>query len=286
MLIPVGLVSVDGLARASRANEPVGTTLLWTLARSLPFLAMLAFALLMSLVDLIPSPAFPFDPQLHSFGIGAALALVAMVAVFVLALIGSRSLAPPRAADEALTPAIGLAIFVSIATVWLADPYLALLLVPTAHLWLGAALPEVRGRVVPVVIALLLGLVVPVIAVGFLGSALGVGWGVPWQLVLMFTGGHFGVPESFGLCRPRGVHPGDPRADLRPARAGEGPSRRAAPGQTRGARVARRPALDRGAWTQVVVPRTYDPWGVCRYWYRLGIGTESQIERNGIRTTE
>lgn len=200
LLVPVGLVSVDGIARASRANEPVGTTLLWTLGRSLPFLAALAFAALMSLVDLIPNPAFPFDPQRHSLGIGAGLALVAMAAVFVLAVIATRSLAAPRRADEAVTPAIGLAIFVSIAAVWLADPYLALLLVPTAHLWLGAALPEVRGQVIPVVIALLIGMIVPLVAIAFLGSVLGVGWGVPWQLVLMFTGGHFGIPESLGLC--------------------------------------------------------------------------------------
>jgi hypothetical protein len=200
LLVPVGLVSIDGLASASRANEPVLRTLLWTLGGAIPFLTVLVLAYLMSLLGLIARPAFPFDPQSHSLGVGAALVLVALVAAFVLSVVASRRLTPPPAADEALTPAIGLVIFVTTAAIWLADPYLALLLVPTAHLWLAAALPEVRRATVLALIALLLGIVLPVVAIGYLGSSLGVGWAVPWQLVLMFTGGHFGLLQSIALC--------------------------------------------------------------------------------------
>jgi hypothetical protein len=200
LLLPVGLVCMDGLAAASRADEPVRRTLLWTLGRSLPFVAVLAFALLMSLVGLIPRPAFPFDPQSHSFGVGPALGLVALLAAFVLSAVGTRALGPPASAEEALTPSIGLVIFVATAIVWLADPFLALLLVPTAHLWLAAALPEVRRVPLLALVALLLGMVVPLVAVAYLGSSLGVGWAVPWQLLLMFTGGQFGLAESVALC--------------------------------------------------------------------------------------
>jgi hypothetical protein len=199
LLIPIGLVSIDGLARASRASEPVLAAVLWTVGRSIPFLAVLVLAYAMS-GGLIARPDFPFDPQSHPFGIGPALALVALIAAFVLALIATRPLTPPAGADEALTPAIGLVIFVSIATIWIANPYLALLLVPTAHLWLAAALPALRGQVALVGLALLTGMVMPLVAVGFLASSLGVGWGVPWQLVLMFTGGHFGLPMAVALC--------------------------------------------------------------------------------------
>jgi hypothetical protein len=200
LLVPVGLVSIDGIAAASRASEPVLRTLLWTLGRSLPFLAVLLLAYLMSLVGLIDRPAFPFDPQSHSLGAGAALALVALAAAFPLTAVAARPLNPPTAAHEAVTPAIGLLIFASIATIWIADPYLALLLVPTAHLWLAAALPELRRGIVPTVLCLLLGMVVPLLAIGYLGSSLGVGWAVPWQLVLMFTGGHFGLLQPLALC--------------------------------------------------------------------------------------
>ncbi|MDQ2939023.1 MAG: hypothetical protein M3R23_00665 [Actinomycetota bacterium] len=200
LLLPVGLVSIDGLAGASRANEPVRRALLWTLGRSIPFLAVLVLAYAMSLVGLIPRPASPFDPQSHSFGLGPALVLVALAAAFVATVVATRRLIPPAGAEEALTPAIGLVIFVSTAAVWLVNPYLALLLVPTAHLWLAAALPELRSQLVPMLVALALGMVVPLVAIGYLGSSLGVGWAVPWQLVLMFTGDQFGLPLGVALC--------------------------------------------------------------------------------------
>jgi hypothetical protein len=53
--------------------------------------------------------------------------------------------------------------------------------------------------VAPVVVGLALGLIVPLLAIGYLGSSLGVGWAVPWQLVLMFTGGQTGLPLAIAL---------------------------------------------------------------------------------------
>jgi hypothetical protein len=200
LLLPVALICVDGLAAASRANEPVLRTLLWTLAAALPFLAVLVLALLMSRLGLIPDPAFPFDPRSHSLGVGGAVALVVLLAGFVLSVVMMLRLRPPAGGDDALTPSIGLLIFAACAVVWLADPFLALLLVPTAHLWLFAALPDLRGRVPLVAALLVLGTVVPLVAVGWLGASLGVGWQAPWQLLLMFTGGHFGLAEALAMC--------------------------------------------------------------------------------------
>ena len=200
LLVPVGLVCFDGVARASRAREPVLGALLWSLGRAIPFLAVLGLAYALSLVGLIPRPAFPFDPQAHPFGLGPALALLALAGAFVLAVVITRRFGAPAHADDALTPVIGLLVFVATAFVWLVNPYLALLLVPTAHLWFAAALPELRGQLVVVVFGLLLGLVLPLVAVAFVASALGVGWTVPWQLVLMLTGGGLGVPLALALC--------------------------------------------------------------------------------------
>jgi hypothetical protein len=199
LLLPVGLVSVDGLARASRGGEPVGRALLWALGRSVPLLAVLLLAYVMSLVGVIPRPPFPFDPQSHPFGVGPALALLAIVAALVATLAAAERFGGRPAGGEAITPAIGLVIFVSCAAVWLVNPFLALLLVPSAHLWLAAATPELRRAVVPAAFVAALGLVVPLIAVGYLGSDLGVGWEVPWQMLLMLTGGQVGLPLAVAL---------------------------------------------------------------------------------------
>lgn len=200
LLAPVGMVSIDGLIGAARAGEPVSRPVLWALAKSIPFLSVLALAYLMSLVGLIPRPAYPFDPGTHTPGVGGGLVLLALTAAFALVVVAIRPLAPPTVAAQALTPAIGLVIFGATAAIWAGNPYLALLLVPTAHLWLAAALPELRGIVIPALFALLLGLALPVVAVVTLGSSLGVGLEVPWQLVLMCTGGHFGLLLLVPLC--------------------------------------------------------------------------------------
>ena len=97
-------------------------------------------------------------------------------------------------------PVIGAALALASIGIWIANPFFALLLVPTAHLWLLAAAPEMRGRVATVIALCAGGLVVPVIALVVLGSRLGVGLEVPWQVVLMFTGRHFGPLALAPLC--------------------------------------------------------------------------------------
>lgn len=199
LLAPLGLVSVDGLARASRGGEPVARSLLWAVGRSVPLLGVLLLAYLISLLGLVPRPPFPFDPQDHPYGVGPALALGVLVAAFIAILEAGRRFGGAPTGGEALTPAIGLLIFVSSVAVWLVNPYLALLLVPSAHLWLAAATPELRRQVVPAALVAALGLVIPLLAIGYLGSDLGVGWEVPWQILLMLTGGQIGLPLAIAL---------------------------------------------------------------------------------------
>ena len=91
-------------------------------------------------------------------------------------------------------------IFVSVLGIWLANPYLALLLVPTAHLWLFASVPEMRGRLPLAALLAAAGLVLPLIAVIHLGGELGTGVETPWHLLLMFTGRHFGPLALVPLC--------------------------------------------------------------------------------------
>ena len=200
LLLPIGLASVDGLARASRRREPVLRTLGWVLARATPFLATLVLAYLMASVGAIPDPEFPFDPAREPLDAGATLALLALVAAFSAATLAARPLGPPAAAEEAVAPAVGLFAFLASAAIWLVNPYFALLLVPAVHLWTAAALPEMRGRALPSLLAAAAGLVLPIVAVAALAASFGVGLEVPWQLLLLFTGQHFGPLAALPLC--------------------------------------------------------------------------------------
>src|SRR4051794_19110033 len=62
LLLPVGLVSIDGLARASRNDQHVLGALAWLLSRALPLVAVFVLAYLLAWLGLLPAPSFPFDP--------------------------------------------------------------------------------------------------------------------------------------------------------------------------------------------------------------------------------
>jgi hypothetical protein len=191
---------VDGLARASRHSEPVLRTLAWVLWLAAPFLLVLVLAYLLAGAGLVGDPEFPFDPARESLDTGAALALLALAAAFVAAILVARRLGPPAAAEEAIAPSVGILAFLPAAAIWLINPYFALLLVPAVHLWTVAALPEMRGRMLLSLLAAAAGLVLPVVAVAALASSFGVGFEVPWQLLLLFTGQHFGPLAAIPLC--------------------------------------------------------------------------------------
>jgi hypothetical protein len=198
LLLPVGIVSIDALARSARQGEQVGRALAWVASRAIPFAGALLLAYLLAAVGLIPSPVFPFDPARLDAGATAVLALLAMLGTAVAAAFGMRRLGLTGPPGEVPGPAVGLMVFVSVLATWLANPYLALLLVPTAHLWLFAGF--LRGRRVLAPAAVLAGLIVPFAILVHLAGELGIGMALPWDLLMMFTGRHFGPLAAVAVC--------------------------------------------------------------------------------------
>jgi hypothetical protein len=198
LLLPIGVVSFDALARASRHREPVLVALGWVLSRVIPFAVAMLLAYGLALVGLIPKPAFPFNPDRETLDPSGVIALLLLLGAFIAALRFDRLFGPPDNAAEALAPAIGLTIFVATLGVWLANPYLALLLVPTAHLWFVGSL--LRGQLGPAIAIAAAGLVLPLLAIVYVAVQLGSGISAPWQLLLMFTGRHFGPLAAVPLC--------------------------------------------------------------------------------------
>jgi hypothetical protein len=201
LVLPAGLAAVDSMARAWRQDEGRPRDLVWVISRSLPFGAALLLAYLLAFIGLAPSPSFPFDPGRFEVGWRAAIVVICVAVAFVLAWIAIRPLRVPRGAGrERLAPAVGVVLTGCVAAVWLLNPYLALFLVPAAHAWVPATGPAGAARRVGVIAGVVAALVLPLILAADLAARLDVGLTVPWQLLLMVTGGQISFGAAALLC--------------------------------------------------------------------------------------
>jgi peptidase M28-like protein len=201
LVLPAALAAVDAMARAWRQDEGRPRDLVWVISRSLPFGAALLFAYLLAFTGLAPSPSFPFDPGRFEVGWQAAIVVVCLIAALVLVWMAIGPLrVPPGAGREGLAPAAGVVLSGCVSAVWLLNPYLALFLVPAAHAWLAATGAGGPVRRAGVIAALVAALVLPLILAVDLAARLDVGLAVPWQLLLMVTGGQVSFAAAALLC--------------------------------------------------------------------------------------
>jgi hypothetical protein len=201
LLAPALVAAVDGLARAHRERLEIGAAFAWAGARSLPFVGALAVLYLLAAVGAVPRPPFPFDPAHFELGGRAAIAFGAMAVVAVASawLLRSRRITAARAPDPAAC-GLGAIAVAACALLWLANPYLALLVVPIAHLWL--LLPGARtvSRRVAVVTAGALACLPLIAALLAVSRALDLGADAPWTFTLMIADGQVGFATALALC--------------------------------------------------------------------------------------
>ncbi len=201
LLLPAALAAGDGIRRGVRAHAGTGWAIGWAASRALPLLGALLFFYFLSLVGLVASPAFPFDPNL--FGVGAGQIVVMVLVALVIfgsyyAIRGWR--VPTVLPRSAAVPALGAVSTLAVFLAWLANPYLALLLVPTAHVWLTCA-PRRGSLPWPLVVgAVVLSLLPFAAAVAHLSGSLGLGSAAPWLLLLMVSDGQFAFGTMLALC--------------------------------------------------------------------------------------
>ena len=208
LLLPVLVASVDAFARARRRHVDVLRWLRWLGAWVAPFLAALALAQFLALVGATPSPpAAPVPPDDLPLD-GAAMAVLAGIAVaMVLAYLLARWLAARPDPELGRTPdlgagvALGLTIAAGSVLLWLVDPYAGLLSVPAAHLWMLLALtrPLPARRVRAVLIAV--GLAPAVLVAVYYMFALSVDpLSGLWYLLMLVTGQSVGILTSLIAC--------------------------------------------------------------------------------------
>lgn len=190
LLIPACAAAVDGFARALRRGIARPLDLGWVIGRSLPFLGALLLAYLLSVVGLLPSPRFPFDPGRFGVGWRAAIVFVLLAAALAGAWAATRPLsAPRRGSSDGLAVVDGVVMCALALGLWALNPFLALLAVPAAHAWLAAIPAEPRVRAAASIVAVAVSLIPALVAIVWLADRLQVGLAVPWHLLLMVAGG-------------------------------------------------------------------------------------------------
>jgi hypothetical protein len=201
LLLPALAAAVDGLARASRRGEPVLGSLLWALSCAIPFAAALLTAYVLALLGVAPNPDFPFDPGRFGLGWRAAVVLALVTAAFAAAVALTRPFRlPAQGRPETLATAAGALGGLVVLGIWLRNPYLALLCLPLAHVWLIAARPGGPAGRGAIALALAAALVPPAAALVHVAARLDLGATVPWTVLLLVTGGQIGLLDAVLGC--------------------------------------------------------------------------------------
>jgi hypothetical protein len=201
LLLPAALAAGDGIRRGFVTAGSPGWALAWAASRALPLLAGLFFFYLLALIGLVARPAFPFDPNLYGVAPGQIIVMLLCALVIGATYYAMRGWRVPAALSRsAAVPALGAVSTLAAFLAWLANPFLGLLLVPTAHVWLTCA--RRRGSLpwAAVAAAALVSLVPLVLTVDHVSGQRALGGSAPWLLLLMVSGGQIGFGTMFSVC--------------------------------------------------------------------------------------
>jgi hypothetical protein len=190
LILPALVAAVDALARSSRGGH-AGEAIAWAALRAAPLAAALLLLYVLALVGLMPGPAFPFDPDLITIGPTEVLVIALLVATAVLVWRQLGKNRVPAGVDpRATASALGGLSCISVIAIWVANPFLGLLAVPLAHVWILQARPQGARSRLFMGFSVLLAFAPIAIAIASTASRLGLGISLPWQtLVTVADGG-------------------------------------------------------------------------------------------------
>jgi hypothetical protein len=207
LLLPPLVAGADGLARLRRRRRPVARWTLWSLSCALPLLCCALFCFLLGQLGIVgAAPSVPVPRGALPFDTGAAAAVVASILVLLLACLLWVGLMrwlglPTRPDPEVAGLPIVLVAIVLAVTVWLANPYAALLLIPGLHLALLIASPELRPRRAAAFGLVVLALLPLVLLIAFYARQQAMGAGeLAWSAVLLLAGGHLSFVVTVFWC--------------------------------------------------------------------------------------
>lgn len=209
LILPVLAATIDGVARARRRGHPTLPWVMWVLSAALPFALAALLVRGLDVVGLIdgapPGPVGGATVRLH----GGAIAILAILGCLILAsfvalrplvlrMAGARVRDIPRdiGGGGAAAALLLVLCLVSVA-IWVANPFAAALVVPALHLWMWVVAPDFRLPRTLVLVLLLAGLALPVLAVVYYATTLGLTLaGAAWSAVLLLAGGGVGLTAA------------------------------------------------------------------------------------------
>jgi hypothetical protein len=198
LLLPVTLAAGAGLASAARSPIEAARGFLWSSLRVAPFLGALLILFAATLVGLMPSPDFPFDPRIESLGLGGTVAVVVAILAYCAIAFFLRPLRPPPPGTAAsAAPAALLLACAAALGVWVINPYLGLLVALGLQAWLFAA--NRPGRLAAAGL-ILVGLLPLLALVTNLAGRFDAGLGVWHDLLLMLSDGQIGASLALFGC--------------------------------------------------------------------------------------
>jgi hypothetical protein len=194
LLLPALVAAVDAMARASRRGA-LSLAARWAAVRPLPLLAALVVLYVLALVGVVPRPPFPFDPQRYGIGAGelCCFGFLAICAGVVWWRLG-RNRMRARLLPQAAATALGIGATGALAVIWIANAYLALLLVPLAHPWILQAGSRRRPGRLLVVGAIALATVPLILGALSVAGRLDLGGAIAWHLAIAIGDGGIAVP--------------------------------------------------------------------------------------------
>lgn len=205
LLAPVALTTVDGVARARRRGHLIWRSLVVVIAGAAPFVAAIVVVLAARLFGLVsiapPGPVAAGAVPVTGSGI-AVLAVAGLAALAAAAGVvtlwrrlpahgvraRSRAARSGHARDGTVAALLVAGCLVTLA-IWRSNPYAALLLMPSLHLWLLAPRGDVPLPRAARVGLLVLGLVPVGLIVLYYAETLGYGPGaLLWEATLLLAG--------------------------------------------------------------------------------------------------